>query len=214
MKGDQLSTEEREQLLNKLVAYTGISKTYWDKSNLRINQPQFRLELLLDSGISVGRYDSRYTGITQNMLGEYATYDPNYEDVAPAFISALMNYYTTELKVSKDKTYNIWAQQAYTDFKWDWTHQSSSKPPNTEPDLLNAMSNNPSLKVLVLNGLFDLATPFAGTEYTFDHMGLNKKIKRNVIFKYYEAGHMMYVRDEAAAKFKKDVAGFISSCLK
>ena len=85
---------------------------------------------------------------------------------------------------------------------------------NTATDLLNVMSNNPRLKVMVLNGLFDLATPFAGTEYTFDPLGLNRKIKRNIIYNYYEAGHMMYVHGESAVKFKKDVAGFISECLK
>ncbi len=218
IKGDNLSAQEREHLLNKLAAYTGISKDYWDKADLRINQPQFCHELLLDSVLSVGRFDSRYTGITQDRLGEYAWYDPNYEAVAPAFISAFMNYYTTELKVPKDKTYNIWARDAGEDFKWDWTRNgaglNSSVPPNVEPDLKNAMSNNPGLKVLSLNGLFDLATPFAGTEYTFDHLGLSKKLKGNVIFKYYQAGHMVYIQGESAEKLKKDVGDFILGCLK
>ena len=66
----------------------------------------------------------------------------------------------------------------------------------------------------MLNGIYDLATPFAGTEYTFDHKGLDKKIKGNIIYKYYEAGHMMYVQNESAAKFKEDVAEFIFGCLK
>lgn len=220
MKGDQLGSDERARVLNKLVAYTGISKTYWDKADLRINQPQFCQELLLDSTMSVGRYDSRYTGITLDKLGEYSSYDPYDEEVAPAFISAFMNYYTTELKVSKDKIYNTTAQSAYPDFKWDWTRQAGGLlkwapyPPNTATDLFHAMSIDPNLKVLVLNGLFDMATPFAAIEYTVDHMGLNKKIKENIKFKYYKAGHMMYVNDESAAKFKKDVADFLSGCLK
>ena len=76
------------------------------------------------------------------------------------------------------------------------------------------MSTNPRLKVLVMNGIYDLATPFAGTEYTFDHLGLDKKIKNNITQKYYEAGHMMYIHNESALKFKKDVAEFITGALK
>jgi carboxypeptidase C (cathepsin A) len=76
------------------------------------------------------------------------------------------------------------------------------------------MSSNPKMKVLVLNGIYDLATPFAGTEYTFDHMNLDKKIKENITMKYYEAGHMMYIHNESAAKFKKDVADFITGSAK
>ena len=168
--------------------------------------------------MSVGRIDSSYIGINQNLLSESTFYDPSYTEINQAFISCFMNYYTTELKISKDKTYNAVAY-VYPDFKWDWKRQNSNvsiseSSPSTAPDLLDAMSNNPKLKVLVLNGIYDLATPFAGTEYTFDHMGLDKKIKGNIIYKYYEAGHMMYVQNESAAKFKEDVAEFIFGCLK
>ena len=219
LKGDELGAEEREKVLNKLVAYTGLSKDYWDKANLRVNQPQFSQELLRNTGVAVGRLDSRYTGIAQDLLSEYAFNDPQSSDISPAFISAFMNYYTTELKVSKDKTYNTSAY-SLPDFKWDWKHARSqglfgdASTPNTGPDLLNAMSNNPSMKVLVLNGIYDLATPFAGTEYTFDHLGLAKKIKSNITLKYYEAGHMMYIHNESAVKFKKDVSDFITGSLK
>ncbi|MEP6747437.1 MAG: hypothetical protein ABJB86_06910 [Bacteroidota bacterium] len=65
-----------------------------------------------------------------------------------------------------------------------------------------------------MNGLFDLATPFYGTEYTFDHLGIDKKLKNNISMKYYEAGHMMYINNAAAAAFKKDVAAFIMEGLK
>ena len=68
--------------------------------------------------------------------------------------------------------------------------------------------------MLVMNGIYDLATPFGGTEYSFDHLGLNKKLKNNITMKYYEAGHMMYIQNAAAAAFKKDVAEFITGALK
>jgi carboxypeptidase C (cathepsin A) len=45
-------------------------------------------------------------------------------------------------------------------------------------------------------------------------MGIDKKIKANITHKYYEAGHMMYIHNESAVKFKKDVAEFINSTLK
>lgn len=219
LKGDQLSADEREKILTKLVAYTGLGKDYWDKANLRVNQPQFSQELLRNSQEVAGRLDSRYKGVSQDLLGEYAFYDPQSSDISPAFISAFMAYYTTELKVSKEKTYNTGAY-VFPDFKWDWKHARSqglfgdAATPNTGPDLLNAMSNNPRLKVLVMNGIYDLATPFGGSEYTFDHLGLNKKLKGNIIMKYYEAGHMMYIHNASAAAFKKDVVEFIAGSLK
>jgi len=219
IKGDQLPAAEKEQVLNKLAGYTGLSKDYLDKANLRVLQPQFSKELLRNDRTDIGRLDARYKGISQDLLGEYAFSDPADNAISPAFISTFMNYYTTELKVNKEKIYNT-AAYAFPDFKWDWKHQrgnglfGDAATPNTGPDLANAMSLNPQLKILVLNGLFDLATPFYGTEYTFDHLGLDKKLKNNITMKYYEAGHMMYISNTAAAAFKKDVAAFIADGIK
>ena len=220
LKGDQLSSSERDMIMNKLVAYSGISKDYWDKANLRVNQPQFAQELLRHEHFAVGRLDSRYKGTIKNLLAESAANDPQSIAISPAYISAFLLYYTTELKVPKDKMYFTNAGGAWPDFKWNWKHARSqglfgeASSPSTAPDLLNAMINNPRMKIMVMNGIYDMATPFAASEYTFDHLGLDKSLKTNIIHKYYEAGHMMYTHNESAAKYKKDLVEFIASTLK
>ena len=215
MKGDLLTDAEKENVLNKLSAFTGLSKDYWSKANLRVNEPQFTQELLREEHLTTGRLDSRYTGITQNLLSEYSSFDPQSSAITPAFTATFMNYYYGELKVDKKNVYHTWAYD-HEGFEWDWKHAKNggSGDPvvaNTGVDLAEAMSHNPGLKILVLNGYYDLATPFFATEYTFDHLGLDKKLKSNIIFKYYEAGHMMYINPVQAALFKKDVSQFIGS---
>jgi carboxypeptidase C (cathepsin A) len=212
-KGDALSEAEKESLLTKLSAYTGLSKDYWSKANLRVNEPQFTQELLRSSHETVGRLDARFKGINQDLLSEYSDFDPQSSQISPAYIASFMNYLYGDLKVDKKYNYHVSAYSA-EGFKWDWTHAKNGGPgdpvtPNTGVDLAEAMSKNPNLKVLVLNGYFDLATPFYGTEFTFAHLGLENKIRSNVIFKYYEAGHMMYINPKCLTAFKKDVAGFI-----
>ncbi len=71
------------------------------------------------------------------------------------------------------------------------------------------MARNPFLKVLVTNGIYDMATPYAATEWTFDHLGYEPTYRERVSMTYYEAGHMMYIRPSMLEKFKKDVAEFI-----
>ena len=73
------------------------------------------------------------------------------------------------------------------------------------------MTVNPNLQVLVLNGLYDLATPFLGTEYMMSHLGLDKKLQPHILMKYYPAGHMMYVNESSLKAFKADVAAFIEA---
>lgn len=219
MKGDNLSDQEKDIIVNKLMSYTGLSKEYLLRANLRVTEPQFTQELLRNEHLTVGRLDSRYTGINQNPLSENANTDPQSAAISPAFTSAFLSYYYGDLKMDRKYVYHTSAYGA-EGFVWDWKRKRNDAEfgdavtPNTAIDLANAMTQNPSLKLLVLNGYYDLATPFAATEYTFDHLALNKKLKSNIQLKYYPAGHMMYIHSKSASTFKKDVSAFILSASK
>jgi carboxypeptidase C (cathepsin A) len=83
-----------------------------------------------------------------------------------------------------------------------------------EGDLVQALLSNPHLQVEVENGYYDMATPFFATEYTMDHLGLPEQLQKNIRLQYYDAGHMMYLRDEDLAKLKSNIGAFIDSASK
>ena len=74
-----------------------------------------------------------------------------------------------------------------------------------------AMTQQTYLKVLVVAGYYDLATPFNGIEQTVTHMHLEPSLRKNVSFAYYEAGHMMYIDEKQHHKLHRDVDEFINS---
>ena len=74
-----------------------------------------------------------------------------------------------------------------------------------------AMTQQTHLKLMVVCGYYDVATPFNGIEHTVDHMNLEPPIQKNVSFTYYEAGHMMYIDDKERHKLHRDVDAFINS---
>jgi carboxypeptidase C (cathepsin A) len=71
------------------------------------------------------------------------------------------------------------------------------------------MQKNPHLQVLVVNGLYDLATPFFATEYTFDHLGVRGDLLQNVKHAYYPAGHMMYTDKTCLKSLTKELHQFV-----
>lgn len=211
-KGDTLSEAERNQVVAQYHRYTGLSEEYIRRANLRVRHPQFTHELLDDERETVGRLDSRFTGFTFNQLAEEAEYDPQSEAVSTAFIAAFLDYYHRELDFGKDKTYHV-SGNVFQD--WDFKHRvpGAGFPlpmANTGPDLALAMGLNPHLRVLVLNGYYDLATPFLAAESMFAHLGLNRDQSSRIEMKYYEAGHMMYLHEPSLKAMKKDVAAFIT----
>ena len=211
-KGDRLPDAERKAVIAKLSRWTGLSADYLDKANLRVTEGQFTQELLRQHRETVGRLDSRFTGPTFRPLSEEAEYDPQEAAISAAFTATFFGYYHDELKFGADKTYRVSAE-LWRD--WDWKHRAPGSRfplpgwPNTGVDLAHAMSYNPNLRVLNLNGYYDLATPYFATEYTMDHLGLDPKLRDHVEHRYFEAGHMMYLQLSSLAKFKAEVAGFI-----
>lgn len=214
MAGDDLAEDKKNEMAKKLAGYSGLSQDYWMKANLRVNSNEFFAELLRNEGKTVGRFDSRFTGINRDLLSQYAISDPQDKAISPPFITAFKNYLYNDLKVRKDLNYIISASSR-KGFKWDWKHRgninwNAQTAISTATDMATALSENPNLKVLILCGYYDLATPFFGVEYTINHLNLAPEIKNNITLSYFTAGHMMYVQPASMKKFKTDVAGFIN----
>jgi carboxypeptidase C (cathepsin A) len=217
MKGSNLGEAEKAAVAKKISRFTGLSEDYLVKANLRVNLPQFMKELQRSRGLTTGRLDARFSGWSYDLLGEYAEYDPQDTSITGPFTAAFNNYVREELKFGQDKTYRTGSDEANQ--AWDWKHRGGENfgfpgSPNVEGDLIQAMLANPHLRVEVENGLYDLATPFMATEYTMDHLGLPDKLQKNIGLQYYDAGHMMYLRDEDLAKLKANIALFIDGASK
>jgi carboxypeptidase C (cathepsin A) len=217
-KGSKLSPAEKADIAKKISHYTGLSEDYLVKANLRVNLPQYMVELQRSRGLTTGRLDARFSGFTYDLLGEYAQSDPQSDAITGAYTAAFNNYLRDELKFSlQDRKYLTISEEAEPTL--DWKHKAGENfgfpgSPNVEGDLIQALLTNPHLQVEVENGLYDLATPFFATEYTMDHLGLPEKLQKNIHLQYYDAGHMMYLRDDDLAKLKANIAAFIDASAK
>ena len=205
MAGDTLGAEERARIAQKLARFTGLSPEYVDRSNLRIQIMRFVKELLRDQRRTIGRLDSRFTGIDRDAVGEFFEYDPSYTQIQGLFTATLNDYLRRELGYESDLTYEILTSLYKS---WDYS-KFQNQYLNVAETLRQAMSKNPHLQIFVANGYYDLATPYFATEYTFDHLGLDPSLRPNVRMGYYEAGHMMYVHPPSLARIKEDLAGFV-----
>ncbi len=206
MQGDRLSDDERRNVASHLANLTGLSQSFIEQSNLRVPLGRFDKELLRGERRTVGRLDSRFTGMDRDAAGREAPeFDASYAAIFGEYTAVFNDYIRRELKFETDLPYEI-----LTDKVRPWSYErAQNRYVDVAETLRNAMSQNPYMKVFVANGYFDCATPFAATKYTFARMSLEPDIRKNVSMDYFEAGHMMYIDRAAHARLKKDIAEFI-----
>lgn len=206
-KGDALSDKERDDVITKLSRYTGLSREFVREAGLRIDEPRFTKELLRDKDKSVGRLDSRYTGIDRTGVSSGTDYDPSYAAIQGPFTATLNSYVRGELNYENDRAYEILTGRVHP-----WSYASAQNQYADVGDTLRgAMSKNPALRVLVCSGHYDLATPYYAATYTIRHLGLDPSLRNHITQTTYEAGHMMYIRHDDLAKLKSDVAAFFGA---
>ncbi|NBU25487.1 MAG: peptidase S10 [Gammaproteobacteria bacterium] len=211
MEGAALGAERRQATAEKLHRYTGLPVDYLLKADLRINGGTFSQQLRAGEGVTVGRLDTRFSGPSIDPLSKQASYDPQASAISSAYVAAYNEYARNDLKVAADRTFK---PNAYAEQRWDFRH----RPPggddgdavtNVMPDLAIAMKNNPLLKVMVLGGYYDLATPYFQAKYEMGQLPIPDALRGNIEFKWFESGHMVYAREADMKPLHDSLAGFI-----
>ncbi len=208
--GNRLDAEAGGRVRRKLARYTGLSETWLERTRLRIDAGRFRKELLRERGLVIGRFDSRYTGADYDEVGEMPDSDPSSYAIDSVFVSAMHDHLTRALGIDWDRGYTVFNRVALE--KWDWhggkKGQASGWPGyvNVAPILGQLLRENPALRVMMANGLYDIATPFFAVESTIAGNGIDAG---RITMTYHEAGHMMYLHEASFAALVNDLRNLI-----
>ncbi len=213
--GSDLSTTDRAAIAEKLHEYTGLPVDYILRADLRIDGGEFRQNLQADGSITTGRLDTRFSGPDVDPLAQRAEYDPQSASIGSAYVSAFNDYARKELHYGQDREFHPSIQTFRT---WNFAHQlpgqtgeplSARQATNVMPDLADAMKRNPTLKVQLNAGYFDLATPFYQGIYEMHHLPIPQNLVGNIEFRFYDSGHMVYAKESSLKQLHDNVADFI-----
>jgi carboxypeptidase C (cathepsin A) len=209
LQGDRASADARRSARDRLATFTGLAPAYLEACDLRVAPRRFYKELLRSERRTVGRLDTRFTGIDSDAGGEAPEYDPSHAVVQAPFSAAVNSHLRNELGFESDLPYEVLNGEKVR--PWNYGDDGENRYANVATMLREAMSWNRDLRVLLASGYYDMATPFAAAEWTIDHMGLDPSLAGNVRRTRYEAGHMMYIhppsRDRLAAELRALVTG-------
>ena len=97
------------------------------------------------------------------------------------------------------------------DIEPKWNFDLDGRTLSQENTIYEAMSKNPFLKVWVLCGYYDAATPFYAAEWVYNHVFIDDSLVDNLSFTYYPSGHMIYVNADSRAQFRQEAEAWYSA---
>jgi carboxypeptidase C (cathepsin A) len=212
LAGGSIDAGRRADVLARLHRYTGLSEAYLDRANLRAQPGAFQKELLRSRGMIAGRQDTRFTGPLGDPLTDRPDYDVSSLTLFPAFQSLFNQYARTELRFTPGDQYRF---HNYELPPWSYARRGAagSRAPagNVLLDLADVLNKNPETRLLVISGIYDLATPYFAARWTMDHLGLSSEMRGNIRESVYQAGHAVYLDEASLKRFKQDIVALIDS---
>ena len=200
-RGSRLTEEEKDALAEKMAGYMGLKKELILKKNLRIDFDTYCTELLSDQGLFVGRIDGRYTGpAVSGSIGAGAA-DPSNTGITEAYAGAIRDLYSRKYQFETDIPFETLSDEVI--YAWHYSGFENAIL-SQETIIHDCMSRNSLMKVWVICGYYDLATPFYAAEWTYSHLFLNSDLRKNLSFTYYPSGHMFYQHEPSLRQFRKD----------
>jgi carboxypeptidase C (cathepsin A) len=198
-RAGSLDAAQRKQVAQRVARYSGIDEQVVLQHNLSFGTSFFWKELLRDRGLTIGRLDSRYTGINRSDAGISPDFDPALTSWNHAFAPAINYYLRDVLGYRTGLQYWLFGP----------VHPWNREGDNTGLALQSAMAQNPFLHLMVQSGYFDGGTDYFGAKYNLWQMDPGGKLQKRIRFEGYRSGHMMYLRQEDLATSNEHVREFI-----
>ncbi|MFI5610772.1 S10 family peptidase [Amycolatopsis sp. NPDC051903] len=205
-RGARLSAQDRAETVATLASLTGLSESYVDRVNLRIEHVRFFTELLRDRGLTVGRMDGRFTTWEVDGGREHMSDDPSVSRIIGAYSAGFNHYIRSELGYQNDLPYEILSGDVFK----AWSYKDfEGRFVSVVDSVSAALRANPHLRVHVAFGHYDGATAYFAAEHVLAHLKIPDELRENVETAYYPAGHMMYVHEPTRIQQSKDLGDFV-----
>ena len=207
VQGENMSVEDREEIIKKIAYFIGMPVEKIKKNNGRISNFQFCRLLLEKERKWCGIYDTSITSYDPFPNKDYfAGADPTLYGVEHAFTHGINTLLREYLEVTCERDYRLLSLEVNQKWKQDDKnkHVFNLHIGSTD-DLRYAIAMNPSMKVFICHGIFDLVTPYFSSKRIVGLMNLPDNLKKQLSFEVYYGGHMFYTWSDSRKKFKTHI---------
>lgn len=211
LRGERFPENEQTKLLATLADLIGLPAKLVARCGGRITLDLFVRELLRDEGLICGYYDGSVTGpdVFPDREGQ-PNPDPTLAGITTCFTAGINAMLRQELGVNSDREYLLVNDEAWKHWADDRAQGYWDRHLQCADDIRYGLALNPSLRLLVAHGWFDLVTTYFSSQQTVATLRLPPAIRERVRLQNYDGGHMFYTWESSRKAVCKDAASTLT----
>ena len=211
VQGERMASLTQKKIIKKASDFIGVPLRKLQKGNGRLDFFQFCRLLLQEERKWCGMYDSSQTSWDPfPNRDEFEGEDPTLTGIEHVFSHGIHSLFRNFLDLNCERKYRLINLHANKMWKTDTQSHFFDVNIGSTDDLRSAMSLNPSMKVCISHGVFDLVTPYFSSGRIIPLMNLPEDLKKQISFHLFYGGHMFYTWSSSRKAFKSSVRNLFS----
>jgi carboxypeptidase C (cathepsin A) len=189
--------DPRAEAAGRLAELIGVPAPFILDRNFLVDPNDFAAELLGGRRLVIGKMDSRVVGAASRLRVRDADDDVAIDAVYWPIATAMRILLREELAIAWPRSYEVFSHSAYGAWRWNRGGANGNQFSSTGADLSRAMRRNPSMRVWVCSGRYDLVTPTTSVDWSLDRLDVPDAARAAIHHEVLESGHMPYTSDAA-----------------
>ena len=191
-----------DPLIARVAQITGVSADIVRRYRGQIPRHIFAREIRRNQGEAVSLYDST---IAAPAGPEDGGGDPVLQPAVAAYGTAFNAYLAEALGVHTDQPYRVLPHDVSQQWNWQGERQHGTEG-LAMSSLEAALLEHPATKVLIVNGRYDLVTPYLSSRWLVDQLEIPAATRSTIQLRVYDGGHMVYMRPASRSLLAHDAA--------
>jgi carboxypeptidase C (cathepsin A) len=171
----------------------------------RVPRGVFAREIRRTEGEVVSLYDGSIARPARPDEADENAPDPLLQPAVAAYGAAFNAYAADALGYHTDLPYRVLPRDVSRQWNWQGERQGDGLG-LAMSSLETALLEHPGTKVLIVNGHYDLVTPYLASRWLFGQLAVPALVRAGIRLRVYEGGHMMYMRPDSRLLLSRDAA--------
>jgi carboxypeptidase C (cathepsin A) len=193
-----------DRFIAKVAKIAGVPEDIVRRYRGRVPRQVFAREIRRPQGEVISLYDGTIAHPAGPDGGEKAA-DPVLQPAVAAYGSAFNAYVTEALGVHTELPYRVLPRDVSQHWNWQGEHQKGAQA-LAMSSLEAALLEHPGTRVLIVNGRYDLVTPYLASRWLVDQLEIPAAIRRAIRLRVYDGGHMVYMHPQSRSFLARDAA--------